>query len=343
MPNRYFVRGAARVLWSPRHLFRAWMARFRPEPVPRFLERLEVTRDPEWAFRGLATVRISPDCFDPVACPNDRLARQSAAQQERIIALLNSYSRRYRQRRFEERMARGWRGLRIVSEGDSWFQFPLLVEDIIDHLSPRHAILSLGQGGDTLDDVLAQRERELFPAIRDVAPHCVLLSGGGNDMVRDGGLARLVHELRDGVGPQGHLNDALEDFIADLLRRFRLLFGEIHAQWPGLPIIFHGYDRPIPADDVWLGRPLAHRGIVDGPFQRQVIGALMDRYNEALIGLARDLRETHGMAVHHVDCRGAIRDREWFDPMHPDDSGFARAAYRVERAIRTALEGARAQ
>jgi lysophospholipase L1-like esterase len=342
MRVRYVLRGVLRKLLFPRYLVRDLSARLRPEPASRFLQRLECAREPEWTLRGFVELHASPDCFDPTARPHaTRIA--ASANDDRVLALLNSYSRRYRQQRFHARMDRGWSGLRIVSEGDSWFQFPLLVEDMIDHLSPRHAVYSLGQGGDTLEAVLSQRFEELFPALERIRPDCVLISGGGNDMVKDGGLARLVHEYRDGASPTEYPNAEFDDFVADLLRRFRLLFTEIGRQWPGLPIIFHGYDRPIPRDDPWLGRPLAARGIFDAPLQRRVIATIMDRYNETQAELARTLREQHGLAVHHVDCRGAIRDREWYDAMHPDDAGFARAARRLERQIRsvTRARGAR--
>jgi len=340
-PTRRALTQVWRLVRHPRNGLLRFIAGRRTESMERFLARLEAAVEPEWMLRPyVATAMDEHASMDPRAAPREGRVVMDAAELSRTLELLNSYSRRLRRNRYAARIASGWRGLRIVSEGDSWFQFPLLLEDIIDHLAARHAVFSLGKGGDTLSTIYAERHAEIFPALEQVQPHCFLISGGGNDMVRDGGLAALVRELMDSVGPEDHLHENLEDFIADLLRCYRLLFEEIAQHWPKLPILFHGYDRPIPRDDIWLGQPLAHRGIQDAAMQRAVIAAIMDRYNEALAELARELRQRpeRPIEVHHVDCRGAIRDHEWADPMHPDDYGFARAACLVDRKIKQLID-----
>ncbi|MGI9436364.1 MAG: caspase family protein, partial [Geminicoccaceae bacterium] len=69
------------------------------------------------------------------------------------LASVNFLSRHRRQADFHRRRARGYKGPIIVSEGDSWFQFPILLDDVIDHLLEDYPIMSLGAAGDTLQNM----------------------------------------------------------------------------------------------------------------------------------------------------------------------------------------------
>lgn len=164
------------------------------------------------------------DGMVPKARPAAALDPLNAGTKQTLLTLMNSYSKRSRQKRYHQRIEHGWTGLRIVSEGDSRFQFPMMVDDIIDYLSERYAIYSLGEGGDTSATICGEREQEIIPAVQQFDPHCFLLSRGGNDMVKNGGLANLVHEHMPGAEPEAHLHPNLDDLIAGLQKRFRLLF-----------------------------------------------------------------------------------------------------------------------
>ena len=87
---------------------------------------------------------------------------------------------------YRKKIAVGWSGLRIVSEGDSWFQYPFLLDDVIDQLFDQFAIFSLDAAGDLLQDM--KKQDELSGAITAEQPQVVLLSGGGNDLLGDGRL-----------------------------------------------------------------------------------------------------------------------------------------------------------
>ena len=77
------------------------------------------------------------------------------------IALANSLARAKRNIRYRWRIRTGYKGPRIVSEGDSWFQYPILLDDVIDNLIDDHeyAVLSFGGAGHLIEKM--QKEDEL--------------------------------------------------------------------------------------------------------------------------------------------------------------------------------------
>jgi hypothetical protein len=83
-----------------------------------------------------------------VALPADPKAAR--ARSEAAMTFANSISRMRRRLRFEGMLANGYSGPILVSEGDSWFQYPIRLDDTIDHLYSRGlAVRSLDAAGDT--------------------------------------------------------------------------------------------------------------------------------------------------------------------------------------------------
>ena len=76
-----------------------------------------------------------------------------------LVGRFNRWSRRKRQKKFRRR-AEGFQGLTIVAEGDSWWQYPVKLKDVIDHLFDDDDvnIYSLGFAGDWLANMLVQKE-----------------------------------------------------------------------------------------------------------------------------------------------------------------------------------------
>ena len=259
--------------------------------------------------------------MDPLAEPVTDDVGFLERYRDELTDLFNAYSRMYRERCYRERMRDGYDGIRIVSEGDSWFQYPFWLKDVIDHLSGRYAVLSRGRAGDTLANIMREKEQDIFDPLAQEKPHFFLISGGGNDMVGNRRLARLVAPFDPHHQPEDYAHTpAFDAFIGELLHHYRGLFVEIAERHPGVQVLLHGYDAPIPRekDDEWLGEPLRSRGIVDPDLQVRVMVAIMDRYNEALADLAAGFDH-----VHHVNCRGCLAPDQWHDPMHPTNEGFA--------------------
>lgn len=282
-------------------------------------------------------LRLDPDrslpfapvvALDPAAVDLPGRTRSALA-----LDLVNGWARARRDRAFERRLADpAYRGPVIVSEGDSWFQYPILLADVIDHLSERYAIKSLDAGGDTLARMLA--DDEALTAIERTGATILLLSAGGNDLLAGGELAGHLLEADPLLAPEAHLKPSFDAVLADVCAGYHGLLARIAAEAPQVRVICHGYDVPIPAGGRWLGRPMASRGILDPATQRGIARAMMDRFNAALA-------EVCGRFAHavHVDCRGAVGDGRWHDELHPTDAGFAAVAARIEAAIGRAAPG----
>jgi hypothetical protein len=81
---------------------------------------------------------------------------------------------------------------RIYAEGDSWFQFPKFINDIIDHLNDRDDFLIVGDayGGDWITNIIY--EEQYIAGLSTYMPEIFLISGGGNDLVGSHRLAVMV-------------------------------------------------------------------------------------------------------------------------------------------------------
>ena len=95
--------------------------------------------------------------FDPWVVPDPTRVDMDAAAEFRVESAMrwaNAICRWRRQRRFEQRLASGERLPVLVSEGDSWFQFPFLIDDVVDCLGADHLIWSLDAAGDTAENMV---------------------------------------------------------------------------------------------------------------------------------------------------------------------------------------------
>ena len=78
---------------------------------------------------------------------------------------------------------------KVVAEGDSWFNYPLILTDILDWISmdKNTAVFSLASASDWLVNILASREYVNGLSVHQ--PDFFLMSGGGNDV---GGMSRMA-------------------------------------------------------------------------------------------------------------------------------------------------------
>ena len=244
-----------------------------------------------------------------------------------MITSFNLVSRAYRYFRYQLRVVLNRDTIRAVSEGDSWFQYPILVRDVIDHLSQRITIYSLGAGGATFRGVV--NEDEICRALDKTGAKLLFLSAGGMDLIIDGGLAELVHKYEKGRPALEYPNDRFESVLKTLEDQYRKLLKTL-ARYDGLKIFVHGYDHAIPQrDGPYLGKPLAEQGIPHD-LQREVFAHLIDRLNAMMSSLG------DGKQVYYVDCRDSAR--EWVDELHPNNEGFRTAANRFIKQLKAAGE-----
>ncbi|MGD1895005.1 MAG: DUF4062 domain-containing protein [Cyclobacteriaceae bacterium] len=193
------------------------------------------------------------------------------------LNLLNNLSQGRRNRMFYKRIRANTKVKRIVAEGDSWFEHPIIY-DVIDWLNElgkeKFAIYSMARGGDFLTNIL--EEREYFTELALQHPDVFLLSAGGVELVNGRRVALMLDKkgsyiTEDFKRKHALIRDALmgerlnpthqeklergmsflskEYFsllsVLDLSYKYRIK--QLRKQFTELKIITHGYDYPVPS------------------------------------------------------------------------------------------------
>ncbi len=277
---------------------------------------------------------MESDGFAPSVIVNESLISDNN-EGARLLNSANSIARWRRNRRYRKRI-KNWNGIKIVAEGDSWFQYPFVLKDVIDQLSDldqfSYAIFGLSEAGDLLSNIVA--EDELTNAIQRENPDVFLLSGGGNDMVGNERMATLVHPFKAGRKAEDYPNEKFDEFLEELGKLYKGLFARLIQQFPHLKIVCHGYDDAIPSNGPWLGKPLIKQQIKSAKLQRDIVAEMIRRFNEELENLVLEFPG----AVFHVDCRGVVGSKtNWYDELHPRNKGYFEVAKKFDTVIKQAL------
>lgn len=290
-----------------------------------------------------ASVRIG---MAPVLLPNERVTYndpESVNARARGNWVLGALNFAYRHRRlveFNRRVADGDPRPIIMAEGDSWFQYPLRLDDTIDHLSNSYTVFCMSGAGDELRGMANAMEFvDLWQNLRNVRKlniRALLLSAGGNDIVgRE--FTEVLKPFARGQSAHDSLDAAAwKRKLEELLAGYRRVFKAFRALDASVPILIHAYDyaNPLPEQglgwprDGWLGAPLRGRGYADGPLQAEIVKELLEDVNIAF----RELAETEP-GVHFVDNRNVVSGR-WFDELHPTDEGFSGVAANFQKTLR---------
>lgn len=222
---------------------------------------------------------------------------------ETMVEKLNKIKNSQRNQIFFKKIRKGFRKLKndsskddfkdnphitVVAEGDSWFNYPIILTDIIDRIIMERdlAVYSIASGGDWLLNMLTGRQYVEELSISH--PDWFLISGGGNDLV---GARRLATILQpEGESVEFEKNEWARHLILDfaeksiiplradfheglpfLSRDFYALLMFFHLQYyflfkgllkteenciskfEGLKIITQGYDYPLPSSDRKFG------------------------------------------------------------------------------------------
>lgn len=296
--------------------------------------------------------------FDPRVLPNPgtvELGDRAVLVPEEAVRWANGFARARRRRRFRQRLEAGSRLPVIVSEGDSWFQFPFLIRDTIDHLGEDHLVWSLDAAGDTAEAIV-YRDAEYLEGLQEQKQNQVeafLFSAAGNDVIGEDEtgepvLLRLVKQYRPGCDAVWHVDRTeLDRVMRSLEAAYRQVVATVRSDedLATLPILLHAYDHPLPggqpgdprtplwaAQDRWLGRALRSKGIEDVTLQRDVVRLLIDETYDMITRVAGDSAVT---GVHVVDVRGCLPEvTDWADEIHATDAGFGRVAERFRAVLR---------
>lgn len=254
---------------------------------------------------------------------------------------------------FKSKVSGGYSGPRILAEGDSWFEYPFS-EDLLVPLGAKHAVLSLAKAGDSFADVSGQND-ELFKTLANPPGgkdfHIVMLSLGGNEVM--GQIEEFVDHHNRSKQPVDHIRPAFDDMLKDVEKKYHAILTHIVGNGTQ-HVILHGYDYPDPRfspepgesanGSQWLGPQFkSKRGFETLPSYREIVNEMLDRFNAKLAALPA--RPEYDKRVHYVRLLGTIGPgnwsagnplTNWFDEIHPTDTGFQTLAKRFEPAINTA-------
>lgn len=299
---------------------------------------IEALSDPDKDLGHFMQYMIEVPSFDriePELHPNPGLVRGIPPSLEGgfFLGAANSLMKGRRHRAYRNRLAEGWTGPRIVSEGDSWFQYPTSLLDIIDHLMTDHAILSMGGAGDRLIDI--QRQREILINLRHERASALLLSAGGNDIFDKGKIGDLVEEPFLGATADDLVGATFKTFLREILGRYLEIFVRVHSALPHVHILTHGYANAFPSGDRWIERPLTKRGVPTG-LQHDVVKRMVSLFNDGLVSLSKR-SEFHGM-IEHIDLTDlGTRPKDWHNEIHLNGSTAKKAAGRFREVLKQRL------
>jgi len=244
----------------------------------------------------------------------------------------------------------------VVAEGDSWFDFPW--RDVLSLLEDQHGydvesvahrgdrVEDMAYGGGQLEELCRLLERLLR---RGEVPRAILLSGGGNDVAGSEFSLLLEHARspRPGLNEdvvrgvlEQRVRDAFVTLIESVTQVARARVGAV------VPILVHGYARPVPDGrgflggwgpfpGPWLEPGFRQKGFEDLAVTRAIAADLIDRFNAMLQGVAALPAFAH---VRYLDLRptlsnGADYRTWWSDELHPTKRGFEAVARRFAAAI----------
>jgi hypothetical protein len=183
------------------------------------------------------------------------------------------------------------------------------------------------------------RQQRLIRAITDKAnwanesgPDAILFSGGGNDIAGTQFCIYLDYDT-------GLDADRFAGVLAMVRASYLDLFAFRDAYAPGVPILGHCYDFPIPngvhplCAGPWLqpsleftrnlpaGIDILHRALVD--------------FRQLLVSLAADSKNSFIL----VDTQGTLQPAEWANELHPFPEGFQKFASQFAGALRGRFQG----
>ena len=255
-----------------------------------------------------------------------------AARGDMAINSANWWCRMRRTALFNTRIAEGYKGPIIVSEGDSWFQYPIILDDVIDQLIAKgYAIRSLDAGGDTLDNMI--RSGEYLDGLRQTGASVFLFSAGGNDVLGGGNIASVLRDYDPALTAAQHILPAFQGLLDGAIAGYDKILRNVEALPGDILTLCHGYDKPLPNKGKWIGLPMETRGIKNRDVQREIAGVMIDRFNAALAKLIGGFANAR-----YLDMRGVVgpKPNRWYDELHPTNQAYRSVADRFDAAIRAA-------
>jgi hypothetical protein len=234
----------------------------------------------------------------------------------------------------------------LITEGDSWFSYPLNVNiaDCIEMMSD-FSMLRLEHNGDDAREIMgagSEQLRKLKYYLKNYPIDALLMSAGGNDLVA-GELKKFVARKANGAVWKsaidlGKLTSVLDDIVVAYTR----LLDARDALRPQCVIVAHSYCYFQPTGrkatgpfgllhaGPWMRPVLVARGIDPDTEGRDLARYLVDELHARLAALAESRPR-----FRVIDMRSAlpVDDVHWADEIHPSGTGFRLLADKCWRPV----------
>ena len=237
---------------------------------------------------------------------------------------------------------------RLISEGDSWFDYPPH-PNIIDFLDGEGfwGIKRFEKSGDTLENMASDANlARIASTAQKEKTEAILLSAGGNDIFTDipekpllRWIWRALTPFDPSKTPAEHVDRlAWDEKKTELRQGFVRVISALSNY---APILIHGYDYLTASGEKcmydgfhpagpWILPSMRDRGIVDQDLQAAILRVLIDDVNEIIAAL----ESAYPDSVIYVNLRGTLRPGlDWMNEIHPTEDGF----HKVEERFRDAL------
>jgi hypothetical protein len=221
------------------------------------------------------------ECTRHIFDLNERtMLEESAESATGLMGRFNRMATARRQKAYFRKIRSGFRiGANqrqklIVAEGDSWFNFPVFIKDILDWLGkdPDYAVYSIASAGDWIANIIY--EGKYVEELSIHAPDAFLISGSGNDLVSRDRVAVMVDktgaytgkyvtleqreelsriatvdEYQAIMASQPYITNAFYSFLMVIKAQYWLMFSSIAKSevLKDMQIITQAYDYPIPS------------------------------------------------------------------------------------------------
>ncbi len=245
----------------------------------------------------------------------------------------------------------------MLAHGDSWFDYPLDGNgvslgdtDVIAQLRSlgniNPVILNLSHHGDASTDELSwPKQQRMIDALQDPAnwmesgrPDAILFSGGGNDIAGDQFCIFLNYAT---PGAEGLNAERFANALGIVAASYGDLFAFRDRYAPGVPIIGHCYDFPLPNGahpacvGPWLKPSLDYCGWNDVAQGAQILKQALTKFKETLSALQQQLPNQFVLA----DTQNLLKPQDWANELHPFPGGFKTIANKFVEVLRGRFPG----
>jgi hypothetical protein len=251
--------------------------------------------------------------------------------------------------------------LNILSDGDSWFSYPLSM-DVIDFVrqdgNPTPVVLNLAVAGDPTTATLGVSKRQLIINTLSDPQHgnfdALLFSGGGDDVAGDQFCLWVTQNVGSGNGVN---TQAFSDILGVVETAYKDLFDVCGSIQPNCKIFIHSYDFARPTGvgvcpDIitggylvgpWLKPSLDYRGWTNFLSASGVVATVLGQLDVLFVALENQYSpqvvyvRTQGTLVPPSSTNDTTSD--WANELHPTEPGFEKIAQKFLASMRLSFPG----